>query len=176
MRLSFRITHYRLLTSFNTTGTDEESYLQFDLSESCGGNNTSFDADRCAYVLQRIEMTLDLGNINQTFDLNFEVVETIDSNESSSSGGGNDDPCNSFARRRRRRRRGRRLSSSSQSVSINSVPGTPTYIDLTSLILAAMHGDSKGTVALALSSPGGISIELAQNETYPILGMCSVFI
>ena len=160
------------MTFNTTTGTDEESYLQFDLSESCGGNNASFDADRCAYVLQRIEMTLDLGNINETFDLNFEVVETIDSNASSSSGGGNEDPCNAFGRRRRRRR----LSSSSQSVSINSVPGTPTYIDLTSLILAAMHGDSKGNVALAMSSPGGISIELAQNETYPILGMCSVFI
>ena len=69
------------MTFNTTTGTDEESYLQFDLSESCGGNNASFDADRCAYVLQRIEMTLDLGNINETFDLNFEVVETIDTNE-----------------------------------------------------------------------------------------------
>ena len=149
--------------SFGVGGTDQASYLQFDLSSSCG-NDASFDAERCAFVLQLIEMTLDLGNTNQTFDLNFEVVESVDVNESSSSG--NADPCNTFGQRRRRR-----LSSSSRSVSVNSAAGTETHIDLTSLILAAMHGNSNGKVALAMSSPGGVSIELASNQSsYPTLG------
>ena len=136
----------KLLTFNTTTGTDEESYLQFDLSESCGGNNASFDADRCAYVLQRIEMTLDLGNINETFDLNFEVVETIDSNESSSSGGGNEDPCNAFGRRRRRRRLSVLTKRIHQQFRVHQ------HTLILRVYLAAMHGDSKGNVALAMSS------------------------
>jgi Leucine-rich repeat (LRR) protein len=105
-------------------------------------------------------MTLDLGNTNQTFDLSFDLVEPIVSNSS-------DISCNSFGSRRRRRHLS---SSSSHSVSVTNNPNGLTHIDLTSLILNAMHGNSNGNVALAISSPGSVSIELAQNGTYPTFG------